>query len=584
LIKQNIKQLPSRPKQNSSKDEKNLKDSIRILNIFAAFAVFFAAIYWILSSGQPIVDRHEFRQSQTALTTYFLEYSWNGILKYETPVVGFPWAIPFEFPSYQLIVGITSKLSSVNIVQVGRLVSASFSALTIWPSVSILHFFGVRKVGVKAFLLLYFSSAVYLYWSRSFMIESLALFLGLVSLSFYINSFGFLWINSLPSIFSTKKIVFKSILFTVIVSVSLLTKATTALPIYSVFIFDLLYKFIALIDNKRSANHFFTYFYAAKRLAPIVCSLSISFLLLLAWLHHADSLKSLNDFAIELTSNNLRAWNYGELTQRFSFSLWVKTLVFRVFTLLGLLGLCKLVYDCILLQKCQRGKYYQSSSVSCNTLIVLKNLRTWIVNPLAVFFVLSAYLLLFPLLVFTNLHITHDYYQFSCQIYFYWMISASLSWFLVRDNLHAISVSCLRVVFLVAIGGYINFAYFYLPPSFLSSSSRLAIGNKINSSIPPDSSILVIGDDWSSAFSFHARRRGLALRDYPYMSKSGFNYEGKILNVLGKTALGAIVYPSGFRLDSYLQDICKAKTESMYPTNEQSLHASDHWKLRICES
>ncbi|MGH7490376.1 MAG: glycosyl transferase, partial [bacterium] len=66
--------------------------------LLAAVAVH--AIYYLcLGLTSPVLDLHNFRQAQTAISAY---WSWREGFKlaYETPVLGYPWAIPFEFPIY----------------------------------------------------------------------------------------------------------------------------------------------------------------------------------------------------------------------------------------------------------------------------------------------------------------------------------------------------------------------------------------------------------------------------------------------------------------------------------------------------
>ena len=64
--------------------------------IFLASLVFLA-IALLKGWHGTIRDLHAFRQTQTAITvTYLLKVGpW---LAYQTPVLGPPWAIPFEFP------------------------------------------------------------------------------------------------------------------------------------------------------------------------------------------------------------------------------------------------------------------------------------------------------------------------------------------------------------------------------------------------------------------------------------------------------------------------------------------------------
>src|SRR5262245_5390007 len=68
-----------------------------VLAAFLAQAVYYLA----LGFGRPIFEQHGFRQTQTALSTYWILQGGPWIA-YETPVLGAPWALPFEFPTYQL--------------------------------------------------------------------------------------------------------------------------------------------------------------------------------------------------------------------------------------------------------------------------------------------------------------------------------------------------------------------------------------------------------------------------------------------------------------------------------------------------
>ena len=61
----------------------------------------FLACLWIyalvagMGWSNTILDAHGFRQTQTALTTYFM-IGQAPKLAYETPVLGPPWSIPLE--------------------------------------------------------------------------------------------------------------------------------------------------------------------------------------------------------------------------------------------------------------------------------------------------------------------------------------------------------------------------------------------------------------------------------------------------------------------------------------------------------
>src|ERR1051326_4582462 len=78
----------------------------------------------IASNGwwNPIVERHGWRQTQTALTAFWIARG-SPLLNYETPVFGPPWNFPLEFPLYQWSVALLSRSTSIPIDQCGRIIS-----------------------------------------------------------------------------------------------------------------------------------------------------------------------------------------------------------------------------------------------------------------------------------------------------------------------------------------------------------------------------------------------------------------------------------------------------------------------------
>jgi hypothetical protein len=60
---------------------------------------------WALTRewGKPLLDLHSFRQTQTAISAYYMVGNPSVFLDYITPVLGKPWRIPMEVPFYQWI-------------------------------------------------------------------------------------------------------------------------------------------------------------------------------------------------------------------------------------------------------------------------------------------------------------------------------------------------------------------------------------------------------------------------------------------------------------------------------------------------
>ncbi|MDR1196310.1 MAG: hypothetical protein LBL00_07540, partial [Endomicrobium sp.] len=84
--------------------------------LFVSFNFCFLALILLsiavrfINISDPIIG---FRQTQTAITVSTYTYEGVSILKYKTPVLGAPWTLPYEFPTYQLSAFAAYKLSNL---------------------------------------------------------------------------------------------------------------------------------------------------------------------------------------------------------------------------------------------------------------------------------------------------------------------------------------------------------------------------------------------------------------------------------------------------------------------------------------
>ena len=79
-------------------------------------------VLFCININFPLVGEHNFRITQTASTAFwFVQEGFR--LDYQTPVVGKPWSIPFEFPIYQYLTALLSLLGGLSIEVSGRIIS-----------------------------------------------------------------------------------------------------------------------------------------------------------------------------------------------------------------------------------------------------------------------------------------------------------------------------------------------------------------------------------------------------------------------------------------------------------------------------
>jgi hypothetical protein len=143
--------------------------------VLCALAAAFGA--WALHIGwhHSILDLHPWRQTHTAISAYEMTRG-GAFWRYLTPILGPPWPSPIEMPLYQWIVATLARSASLDLHATGRAVSVAFFAATLVSSWFALDLLDVRPRHRPIFVALALTSPLYLFWSRTFMIESAALF------------------------------------------------------------------------------------------------------------------------------------------------------------------------------------------------------------------------------------------------------------------------------------------------------------------------------------------------------------------------------------------------------------------------
>jgi hypothetical protein len=266
-----------------------------------AIAVALIALSQLTRSwSASILDRYEFRQLQTALSAFWIGHDgWS--LAYPTPLFGPPWSIPMEFPTYQVIVAALHHLAGLPLEQTGRLVSILmlFACLpALHDLLAIARLPRSRRLIVHALVL---SSPVYLFYGRTFMIETTALcacvwFLALLRRALAHPRPG--WIAA-AALFGT---------------LAALTKITTfivfGLPAAAL---------CAHAWRHRSAGTARGRLILAAATIPAVTSLGLAWW----WVRFSDAVKDSNPFSGFLTARELRTWNFGTWALRGDWSFWL---------------------------------------------------------------------------------------------------------------------------------------------------------------------------------------------------------------------------------------------------------------------
>lgn len=247
-----------------------------------------------------LLDRYEFRQLQTALSTYWIaQDGWQ--LAYPTPLFGPPWSIPMEFPTYQVITATVHQMTDLPLEQAGRLVSVLMLLACLPALHDLLALAGLahsRRLIVHALVL---TAPVYLFYGRAFMIETTALCL----------SVWFLALLRRALAKPTVGWIFATVIFAVMAA---LTKVTTFM------VFGLPAAALCLAAwRRRTADAGQNIRLAVAAIAPALLSLGAAWW----WVRFGDTVKDSNPFSGFLTARELQGWNFGSWTLRGDWSFWL---------------------------------------------------------------------------------------------------------------------------------------------------------------------------------------------------------------------------------------------------------------------
>lgn len=460
--------------------------SMLFIALFTATVIY---TLWAATVGwnTSLMQMHSFRQTQTAISSYFIAQG-GPILKYETPTLGPPWSIPFEFPLYQTIVAGVHKILGCSLEAAGRGTARAFFYLSLLPLLLLAWQFGVRGAALLLPLTLFLLSPLYLFWSRQFMIESTATFFGLSYLAL-----SYRWLGKQSSGLWASALLFG------------LTAALVKSTSYACY---------AMAVGLLFAWEFWKY---QKRDLPWLVRAGLLLLLPLAagvaWAKFTDFQKMQNPLAGFITSASLFEWNFGTLAQRLSGDFWMK--LFR-----------QTIHDSI----GHRTGWMLSVALAL----------AW-GRKAALYWVFSALFLAAPL-IFTNLHIIHNYYANANGVFLVLAIAVICLQSIHSDKKWA-QVAGL-VLFLAV--SYYSVREFVRQPYWeqqVVNKAPVELGAKVAEVVAPEEVILVYGWDWDSTVPYFAKRRAIMARnvnwDSPELKKSF-----ELLAAEGKQ-IGAVIFCNG---------------------------------------
>lgn len=434
-----------------------------ILFFWICFAAALIHSFWALSVGwaNGILDEHMFRQAQTGLSALFLAKG-GPFFSYETPILGAPWSIPFELPIYQWLVAKFHLATGMQLEQSGRAISRLFFLLSLWPLYDILRSLKVGMAGRVSALALYSLSPLYLFWSRTFLIESTALFFALAFFS------GALRCLDKPS---CSLLAFTGLMGMFAGSI----KITTAFTFFLLTGFVYLYRFF--LEAKKNELNWKAW--ALRLISAFVLPGIAS----IAWVKYSDAVREMNPLADFIASKNLGNWTLGTLEQRLDGDTWY--MFFR-----------KTFHD----------------SVGHRTTLILSFLllpflkrshRLLAAAAFASFFIAP--------MVFTNLHIVHNYYWYANGIFlvaYLAVIIDGLS-YAGRPSVRSIGLVFFAVAAILAVRQYHKFFYY---TQLTENAAFQDLRAPLASLLKEEEVVLVLGADWFPVVPWGIRQRAMMIR------------------------------------------------------------------------
>ncbi len=435
----------------------------------AAFALFLALgvfHFWGATVGWKSLNLPgaEFRESQTAISAYYIQQNHDFSLAYPTPVLGKPWSVPMEFPLYQWTVVGLSNATGLDLTMAGRTVSLACFYLTLPAIFLLLGRLGLARPQRWLALGFVLTCPLYIFFARAFLIETMALMFSAWFLVAFLRAVeqrsasGLLGANLFGAAAGLVKV-------TTFMLFLLPAGLAAGLALWSVRPRPAVpgWKPVAGVAG----------WITAGVLAP--------FAVTLAWLRFADATKQLNPSAQFLMSGNLTDFNFGTAASRFS----SETLH-------------------------AHWQHLATAAVWPPVLVIVAlaagtlSRRWW--RPLLL--CLGCYVA--ALVIFPVLYAVHDYYGVANVVF----LLAALGFALAGLGESRLPRWATALVVLAVMAGQIGlYLRTYYPGQKQISPGVSGLTSALREITDRDDVLVIAGEDWSSVTPYFAQRRALMIRN-----------------------------------------------------------------------
>lgn len=459
--------------------------SKKVLFVLLALSV----VLRVLFIHPYLIEAHGFRQTQTAITVQdWLNHGFD-LLNYRTPVLGAPWTLPMEFPTFQATAyGLYHVLLPItdNLDTVVRMTSLIYFYLSVFAFslLAKLLFKRLEKGALyyKIAFFIYLFAPFAIFWSKTSMIEYCAVFFQLL----YVYCF-------LKLLYDTDR---KKVLYfcgsLVFGGIGYLSKSTSMIPaVVFLFISSLQFYWPKLRKFKEQLLN-------RKEILKIVSLFLIAVLPFVAgivWVRYSDNIKVQSGYSF-LTSKGLESWNYGGLDVRLNLSSNAKLLK----NLEEVLPMILLVISGVFLFASGSGRSAEEADSR-------KTKKQYCVA-----LILAALVTAFTLF---NLYSAHSYYSIAISPFL--MLAGG---FLYTDFIGYLIRSRKKLLLGVS-AGLVLFHVCFTPLVRLqtwrpdhSQDGNVATGLWLKENSKEDDQLLIFNHEWVPVVPYYANRRALMVNDF----------------------------------------------------------------------
>lgn len=433
----------------------------RLATVVFVLALGFHA--WGISVGWKNINLpgHEFRQAQTGISAMFIQREGNFSLAYPTPVLGQPWSVPFEFPLYQWTVAVVSNTFHLPLVQAARAVSVAcfygfLVALALW-----LRRLGLSRTQRAVTLSLVLTCPLYIFYSRAFLIETMALM------------FGMWYLAALHESVARRSVAW--------LAVAALAGTGAGLVKVTTFIVCLVPAFgwcVWWLWQCRPQAGAADRWSLARMFGWLAAAHVVPFAATIAWVKYADAIKVLNPSGASLTSAGLAAFNFG-YGHHLDPAIWA-------------------------------AWYGKITETICS------------VEVLVVAFVLAGFagrwrwqacaalgLFVVAQLIFPVLYAAHSYYYVASAFALFVGLGFALSGLLDKRIPRGVPVAAWLIVLALQVRFFLG--HQYDEQRIPGNGGGLAAA--LQEFTDQERSLIIAGNDWSSILPYYAERRALMIRN-----------------------------------------------------------------------